>query len=290
MNFSFRTFGLFTAALVLFFSVVSSFTVIPPGHVGVVFNRWTGDLTTTGQGLVLKVPFVTTVQEYPVSLRTYTMVQKATEGSSDNDDSLDLPTKEGQHIKQDLSITFNTTPERAADVFKAFNGAEIETIESTFIRRTVITVAQNVAGQMSLTEVISSKRDDLQTSIETHLSKELNKMGFNVDKINLGASHLPHAIEEQMQQKMASQQQAQQAEYELQKQEALARAAVATAKGQAESVLVNARAQAEANNILLKSLSPGLIQYRTIEKWNGAVSIISGASTPMINVDKLLKQ
>jgi len=50
------------------------------------------------------------------------------------------------------------------------------------------------------------------------------------DKVNLGASHLPPAIEAQMQQKMAAQQQAQQAEYELQKQQTLAKAAVAPVK------------------------------------------------------------
>jgi hypothetical protein len=45
-------------------------------------------------------------------------------------------------------------------------------------------------------------------------------------EVNLGASHLPQTLEAQMQQKMAAQQQAQQAEYELQKQEMLEKAAV----------------------------------------------------------------
>ena len=31
-------------------------------------------------------------------------------------------------------------------------------------------------------------------------------MGFHLDKVNLGASHLPQALEAQMQQKMAAQQ------------------------------------------------------------------------------------
>lgn len=53
---------------------------------------------------------------------------------------------------------------------------------------------------------------------------ELEKMGFHLDNVNLGASHLPQSPEVQMQQKMAAQQQAQQAEYELQKNQMLAKA------------------------------------------------------------------
>ncbi len=97
------------------------------------------------------------VQSYPTALRTYTMVQRAGEGSSSEDDSVDLPTLEGQHIRQDISVTYNTSEEKAAQVFRAFRGADIQDIENSFIRRTFITVAQNVAGQMSLTEIISSK-------------------------------------------------------------------------------------------------------------------------------------
>ena len=117
-------------------AVNSSFSIVQPGNVGVVFNRWTGSLRTVGQGLVWRIPFITDVQSYPVALRTYTMVARSGEGSSINDDSIDLPTKEGQHIRQDISVTYNTSQEQAADVFRVFRGADIEDIEATFIRRT----------------------------------------------------------------------------------------------------------------------------------------------------------
>jgi hypothetical protein len=62
-----------------------------------------------GQGVAWRVPWVTQVQSYPVALRTYTMVGRAEEGMIRDDDSLDLPTKEGQHIRQDISVTYNTS-------------------------------------------------------------------------------------------------------------------------------------------------------------------------------------
>ena len=265
----------------------ASFTIIQPGNVGVVFNRWTGALKTVGQGVAWRIPWITQVQSYPIALRTYTMVLRSEEGSVRGDDSIDLPTKEGQHIRQDLSVTYNTSQEQAADVFRAFRGADIGDIERTFIRRTIITVAQNAAGQMSLTGIISEQRGSLQHAITEDLQREMSKMGFIVDKVNMGASHLPDTIEKQLQQKMAAQQQAQQAEYELQRQTTLAKAKVAEAEGDAQSTLVKARAQAEANKLLQESLTALLIQGKAIDRWNGVLPQFAGGAVPFVNLKDL---
>jgi len=272
-------------AVIVLASLISSFSVIAPGNTGVIFNIWTGSLRSVPQGMAWRMPWITQVQSYPTALRTYTMVRRAGEGSDIGDDSIDLPTLEGQHITQDISVTYNTSEDKAAQVFKSFRGADISEIEATFIRRTIITVAQNAAGQMSLSDLISSKRDELQGVIQKSLSVELNKMGFALDKVNLGASHLPQTLETQMQQKMAAQQQAQQAEYELQKQEMLAKAAVAKAQGEADSVLVRAKAESEANRLLQTTLSAILIQNKTIEKWNGVLPQVTGGSMPLLDLN-----
>lgn len=278
--------GVVVVAVVALTVLMSSYTIISPGYTGVIFNIWTGSLRTVGQGLAFRVPWITRVQSYPTALRTYTMVMRQAEGSEIGDDSIDLPTREGQHIRQDISVTYNTSEEKAAHVFRSFRGAPVQDIENTFIRRTIITVAQNAAGQMSLSEIISAKRGDLQAAIEKNLEGEMTKMGFVLDKVNLGASHLPPAIENQMQQKMAAQQQAQQAEYELQKQETLAKAAVAQADGEARSVLVRAKAQAEANRLLQSSLSPTLVNYRAVDKWNGQLPQVTSGATPFLDLRK----
>ena len=269
-------------------SIYSSFTIIQPGNVGVVFNRWSGALKTVGQGVAWRVPWITQVQSYPIALRTYTMVQRGGEGAERGDDSIDLPTREGQHIRQDISVTYNTSHEKAADVFRSFRGADIADIERTFVRRTIITVAQNAAGQMSLTDLISAQRGALQDRIQGDLGNEMNKMGFVVDKVNLGASHLPDIIEKQLQQKMAAQQQAQQAEYELQRQQTLAKARVAEAEGDAQATLVKAKAQAEANKLLQEALTPLLIQNKAIERWNGTLpQFTGGGPVPFLNLERL---
>ncbi len=281
-----------TGILALFFigALFSAFTVVTPGNVGVVFNMWTGNLHAAPQGLVWRMPFVTSVQSYPIALRTYTMVKRAIEGSAVGDDSVDLPTREGQHIRQDISVTYNTNVDQAEQVFRSFRGADISEIENTFIRRTIITAAQNAAGQMSLTEIISEKRGELQTAIQQTLASDMQKMGFSLDKVNLGASHLPDAIEAQLQQKMGAQQQALQADYEFQKQTTLAKAKVAQAQGDAESTLVKAKAQAEANRLLQVTLNPLLIQSKAIDKWDGSLPTYNGSGVlPFLSISGAAK-
>jgi len=48
--------------LVLVAVAYGSFTIIQPGNVGVVFNRWSGALKTVGQGVAWRIPWVTQVQ------------------------------------------------------------------------------------------------------------------------------------------------------------------------------------------------------------------------------------
>lgn len=256
--------------------IMTGCSVIKPGESGVVFNRLTGSMRTEGQGAVFVFPGIISVQAYPTALRTYSMVMRGNEGSSKDDDSIDLPSKEGQHIRQDISITYNTNKEKAAEVFRSFKGEDIEDIETTFIRRTTITVAQNVAGQLSLVELISTKRDELQSGIQKALSVELGKMGFDLDKVNLGGAHLPQSVENQMQQKMAAQQDAQRAEYELQKQTVLAKARIVEAEG-----------IAKANSVMQQSLSPAILEKLKLDKWNGVLpQVTSGSGGVLINLNK----
>jgi len=62
---------------------------------------------------------------------------------------------------------------------------------------------------------------------------------------------------------------------------------VAIAKGDAESLLVVAQNQAKANEILARSLTPILVSYKSLERWNGVLPQVSGGVVPFIDVGKM---
>lgn len=256
-----------------FILLMDSWVTIPQGTVGVVFNRAAGGVQaqTLGEGWHTRMPFTTMIQKYPVALRTYNALGIG-EGADKESNALDLPTAEGQHIQQDISIVYNVMPDKASYVFDKFRGADIEDIEATFIRRLVTSVANNVTGRYSIMDIYGPKKQVVQKEIFDNLTTEMAKWGFNVDRVNLGAAKFPQAIEASLQAKVAAQQTAETAKFKLQQAEIDKQATIAQAQG-----------QAEANNLLQASLTPKLVNIKWIEKWDGALpTYMLGNNTAML--------
>ena len=269
-------------AIVFVLALASARVIIPAGDTGVVFNTWNGSLSIHPSGSCIVVPFITQVRLYPASLRTYTMVQRPDEGQHTGDDSIDLPSQEGQHIKQDISITYNVSPENAARVFRQFRGQDIQQIEDTFIRRSTITVAQNVSGQMALMDIIGPKRQQLESNIDRKLREQLGAAGFDVNTVNLGASHLPDSVEQALQTKMQAQQKAQQAQYELLRAQIEAQQKVIEARAAAQSEVLKAEGEAKANQVKSQSITPAILKQMWIERWNGDVPRVAGGNSGLL--------
>lgn len=264
--------GAFMGLIVL----LSAWVTIPQGTVGVVFDKSRGGILdkTLKEGWHTRVPFTQKITEYPVALRTFNALGIG-EGKDVSSNSLDLPTSEGQHIQQDISIVYNVDPLRASFVFDKFRGADIEDIEATFIRRLVTSVANNVAGRYSIMEIYGPKKTEVQAEISKQLLPEMERWGFVLDRVNLGASKFPESIEASLQQKVQAQQSAEAAKFKLEQAEIDAKSEIAKAKG-----------QATANELVQASLTPKLVNLKWIEKWDGklpATMLDSKAST-MVNL------
>jgi hypothetical protein len=50
---------------------------------------------------------------------------------------------------------------------------------------------------------------------------------------------------------------------------------------------VVAQGQAKANDALSRSITPILVQYKGIEKWNGILPQVSGAAVPFVDLRKM---
>lgn len=62
------------------------------------------------------------------------------------------------------------------------------------------------------------------------------------------------------------------------------------AKADADAMLIKANAEAEANKVMSESITEELLKKQMYEKWDGKLPTISGgASTPIINVDEIMK-
>ena len=108
-----------------------------------------------------------------------------------------------------------------------------------------------------------------------------------VDDIYFASIRFSPEYENAIEAKQVAQQQVETQKQVLAQREIEAQQKVATAKGEAESIQVVAQGQAKANDALSRSISPILVQYKGIEKWNGILPQVSGGAVPFVDVGKM---
>src|ERR1700742_2564201 len=93
-------------AVVLLVITFSAWRSIRPGYVGIVFDKANHNVTTGAldPGWAFINPFTKAIQEYPVTIQTYQMVQNGDEGQRRGDDSIKIQSNEGQQINLDVVI------------------------------------------------------------------------------------------------------------------------------------------------------------------------------------------
>jgi len=137
-----------------------------------------------------------------------------------------------------------------------------------------------------ITEILP-KREEIRKRAMTKLGDNLARYHIIVDDIYFANIRFSPEYERAIEAKQVAQQQVETQRQVLAQREIEAQQKVATAKGEAESILVVAQGQARANDALSRSISPILVQYKSIEKWNGILPQVSGGAMPLIDLGKL---
>lgn len=279
----------------------SAWRNIRPGYVGIVFDKANHNVTTGAldPGWAFINPFTQAIQEYPVTIQTYQMVQKGSEGQVRGDDSIKVQSNEGQQINLDVVIQYQVEKAKANQLYIDWGGAPIEVVEDGVVRQYTRSQVPVVAAQFGWEEITSTKRGEVVTQITEKLRGEFDKRHLSLVSFGIREVHLPQSLQEALNQKIQAQQAAEQQKYQLAQAQVKAQQDVAQATGQANAVkaqaegdaqatLTKARAQAEANDLLSKSITPQLIQYEQLQRWDGKLPLFTGGGgTPLIDVSRL---
>jgi len=134
---------------------------------------------------------------------------------------------------------------------------------------------------------ILPKREEIRQRAMKKLGDNLSRYHIIVDDICFANIRFSPEYEGAIEAKQEAQQQLETQKQVLAQREIEAQQKVATAKGEAESILVVAQGQAKANDALSRSISPILVQYKSIEKRNGILPQVSGGAVPFIDLGKM---
>lgn len=269
---------------VLVFLLPSLFTYVEPGHVGILIHRAGGgvDAKPLGPGLHLRNPLLSAIEEYPVYMQTLVLTRGESEGSSGNDE-INVNSKEGQPISLDVAMSFEIDPAKVPALYQTFR-TDIGSIQHGYVKQTIRQALQEVVGDEAIADIMGPKKAETVSRAQALLSQRLAQYGIVVKQFTLNEFRAPPSVIEAINAKNVMQQQALTAQNELQKNEFQARGDSIKAAGRAKAILAEAEAQSRANRLLSESLTPTLVQYRLIDKWNGAMPQVSGGGTPLIQL------
>jgi regulator of protease activity HflC (stomatin/prohibitin superfamily) len=232
-------------------------------------------------GLHFVVPVLETVEKYSIARQTYTMSAATSEGQREGDDSIRVRTKDGQEVFMDSSVIYAINPPNVVNLHITWQKRYSEELVRPLVRG----IIRDAASQYGVEEIVSSKRAELETYINTELSTKLSANDLVLVDFVLRDIHFSEEYAAAVEQKQIAEQQALQAELvvEQRKQEAeqarqvaqgQADAAVIEAKGAAEARLVEANAEAEANRTLAESVTPELVSYLYVVKLSPGVQTV----------------
>jgi regulator of protease activity HflC (stomatin/prohibitin superfamily) len=134
---------------------------------------------------------------------------------------------------------------------------------------------------------ILPKREEIRHTAMKKLGDNLSRYHIIVDDIYFADIRFSSEYEKAIEAKQVAQQQVETQKQVLAQREIEAQQKVATAKGESESILLVAQGQAKANEILSRSITPILVSYKSIEKWNGMVPQVSGGAIPFLDLGKM---
>jgi regulator of protease activity HflC (stomatin/prohibitin superfamily) len=265
-----RTVGVIIILLIIFIFLWGSFVIVPAGHRGVVLWWGSVEKKVMGEGLNFKMPIAERVIKVDVKVQPHPFKE------------IDAASKEYQMVKLTGMMNFHIDPSYVNDLYQKvgldFANKVIDPAFNDFVKE--------VVPIYPITEILP-KREEIRKRAMTKLGDNLSRYHIIVDDIYFANIRFSPEYERAIEAKQVAQQQVETQRQVLAQREIEAQQKVASAKGEAESILVVAQGQAKANEAISRSISPILVEYKSIEKWNGILPQFSGGAVPFIDIGKI---
>lgn len=263
-------------------------STVPAGHVGVKVYLLGGSKGVDSEELGVGRYWIGMNEQlyiFPTYMQNYTWT-KEPDSTGPEDESISFQTVEGMTANADVGISYQLDPTKINKIFQTYRRG-VDEITDTFLRNMVRDSLVKQASTKPIEYIYGAGKAELMAAVQADVQKQVEPIGIKIDKIYwIGEIRLPQTVIDSINAKNAATQMAQQRQNEVAQARAEAEKKVAEAKGEADSILLKAKAQAQANRELSSSITPELVQYRALDKWDGVLPRMTGNSAvPFINVD-----
>lgn len=198
-------------------------------------------------------------------------------------------------ITADIGMDYKFNEALIGTLYKEYRASEYK-ITNEYMRTWTKDSVNRASSKYKVDVLYWIKKEEFRQAILTNLKTDLGDRWINVNNIYfVNEMKLPKEVKTRISAKIEATQQAMQVENELRTTKAeaqkkiaeakgIAISAVEKSKGLAEAKLIEATAIAKANKLINASLSKNLIEYNTVDAWNGELPQVTGWSIPMLQL------
>ncbi|TDM04407.1 prohibitin family protein [Macrococcus carouselicus] len=245
-------------ALILFMCIEK----VPQGYQAVIYSVTGVKDQTKPAGWHVISPLDKAVH-YPI--RTQTKEYK----------NLNVATSDGKNLDMDISINYHVDPTKVVKIFNKFGNADIEGLENGFLRTRVLDGLRQSVAKYSVIETFGVKTSEIKKATLEELQNKLTDQGFIIEDIAISSPKADAATQAAIDERVKANQELERAKTDR-----------AIAEQNAAKKKIEAKGQAEANDILDKSLTDKIIRKQMIDKWDGKQPITIGGEGVIVDVNK----
>ena len=271
----------FRTIVVAFFAIMSltgfnSCKRIDAGHVGIKVNLYGSakgvDNITEVTGMCFYNPLSHSIYEFPTFMQHKVWTKEKSEDNPSNEEMTITP-KGGSNCTIDVGLNYSVDPTKVPQIFQKYR-KDLPTITDQFIRNAVRQVLNDLAGTYTIDSLLDH-RSDYEHEAEKQVKDRLVVDGFIVSQLVITAFRAPESLQSSIDAKNKAKQDA--LNMELQKQTVIAQNAQTILKADAEAYHIK-----KINEAILNS--PGYLNLKTIEKWDGHYpgTLVNSSSNQMI--------
>jgi len=211
---------------------------------------------------------------YPTFIQRYSFTLGTKDGDSPEDEAFYFQNKDGVKCNIDVGIQCHAEPDKISVLFQTYR-EELRDVIHKNVRLFIQEGVQKYLTLLSTEELYSDKKNIAIKSIESDLIERLAPIGIKIISLSsLSNVRFPEEVDKAIVAKIQATQEAMQRENEVQK-----------ARADAEIKITAAKAEAESIRMRQQVITPNLIQYEAVQKWNGVLpSYMMGNGVPFINI------
>jgi len=264
--------------------IIGSVAVIPAGHTGVVTTLGRVSDIVLQEGMHFKLPFV---QQVILINNRIVKLEVTTQAFS----------KDLQTVSAVLAVNYRIDKGMSQAIYRNVGNA----YEGVLVVPAVHEVLKAVVAEYTASTLVAD-RSTVSVELDNNLKSKLADSGIVVEDFNIidwdfsdeyiAAIEQKQVAEQNLIKTRTEQEQAVVIAEAAAKQKVIAaqaeaEASVIAAEARAKQIATEAAAQSEANRKLAESLNENLIQYETVNKWDGKLpSVQTGEGGVLIGIDQ----